>query len=145
MTEKKKAPRTAWKKGQSGNSAGKPRGTRHRATQMAQALLEKDSKAIITKIVELAKGGDLTAGRMVLDRLVPPARERALSIELVTTETAAGIDSAQQQILVAVASGEILPAEATALSGIVDARRRALETSVLEQRISELEKRNAKK
>jgi len=42
-------------------------------------------------------------------------------------------------ILASVAAGALTPSEATALTGLVEAHRRALETSELEQRIAALE------
>ncbi|MDR3481166.1 MAG: hypothetical protein P4L91_10670 [Burkholderiaceae bacterium] len=39
----------------------------------------------------------------------------------------------------AVASGELLPSESATLAGIAEARRKALETEVLEARIAALE------
>jgi hypothetical protein len=75
----------------------------------------------------------------VIERLVPPAKERPVFLELPSTETAVGIAQAQQAILQAVAAGDLLPGEAATLAGIVEARRKAVETLELEQRISALE------
>ncbi|HRE18377.1 MAG TPA: hypothetical protein PLW86_15135 [Rhodocyclaceae bacterium] len=55
------------------------------------------------------------------------------------TDTAGGIAEAQQAILQAVAAGDLLLGEGTALAGIVEARRKAVETLQLEQRITALE------
>jgi hypothetical protein len=132
----------AWKKGESGNVAGKPKGTRHRATTMLMALMEQNAESITQTVIEAAKTGDLTAARMILDRLAPPARERPVTLNLPDTGTAQGISAAQQTIVHAVASGELLPAEGTALAGIVESRRKALETQELERRIAVLEERN---
>jgi len=76
--------------------------------------------------------------------LVPPAKERPVYLELPDMDTAAGIAEAQQAVLQAVADGELLPGEAATLeaatlAGIVEARRKAVETLELEQRITALE------
>ncbi|MCV2218891.1 hypothetical protein [Thauera sp. Sel9] len=55
--------------------------------------------------------------------------------------TAAGVSEAQQIILQAVAEGSLTPSEAATLSGIVESRRKALETVELESRITALENR----
>src|SRR3954469_24641742 len=65
-----------FKKGQSGNPAGKPKGARHRTTMAVDALLEGEAETITRKAVELAKAGDTTAIRLCLDRLAPPRRDR---------------------------------------------------------------------
>ena len=52
---------------------------------------------------------------------------------------------AQQAILQATANGELLLDEAEALSGLLEARRKALETQELEQRIATLEAMSQRK
>ena len=91
-------------------------------------------------VIQQAKDGDLTAARLVLDKLVPNAKERMVALpEWPDTSTTAGIAEARQRILEAVAAGELTPGEGNTLAGIVEARRRAVETQDLEQRISALE------
>ena len=58
-------------KGESGNPAGRQRGSRNRTTILMQSLLEADGEALARKAIDLAKGGDLAALRMCMDRLVP--------------------------------------------------------------------------
>lgn len=128
-----------WKKGQSGNPTGKPAGVRNKATVMVQSIMERGAKEITEAVVGLAKEGDLSAARLVLERLLPPAKERPISLALPSTDTAGGIAEAQQAILQAVAAGDLLLGEGTALAGIVEARRKAVETLQLEQRITALE------
>ncbi len=54
-------------------------------------------------------------------------------------EKAADIPQAMGAILASVAAGELSPSEGTAVAGLVELNRRALETSELEQRIAALE------
>ena len=128
-----------WKKGESGNPTGKPAGTRNKATLMIQRIMERGAQEIAEAVVGLAKEGDLSAARLVIERLVPPAKERPIALVMPDTASAEGIAQAQAAILQAVAAGEILPGEAATLSNIVEARRKALETQQLEQRITALE------
>lgn len=141
MSEKTKAEnlRPGWKPGQSGNPNGRPPGSRNRVTLVALAAMEEGAAAIAKKIVEMAKQGDMSAARLVLERLVPPAKERPVFVALPDTGSAEGIAEAQQTVLQAVAAGELLPGEGAMLAGIVEARRKAVETLELEQRISALE------
>lgn len=128
-----------WKPGQSGNPSGRKPGTRNKATLVALALMEGEAEKIVRKVVDAAIEGDMTAARLVLERLVPPAREKPVSLDLPNTETAEGISNAQEAVLQAIANGELLPGEATTLATILENRRKALETQELEQRITALE------
>ncbi|WP_291981776.1 DUF5681 domain-containing protein [Candidatus Accumulibacter sp. ACC005] len=141
MSEKTKAEnlRPGWKPGQSGNPKGRPAGSRNRVTLVALAAMEEGAAAIAKKIVEMARQGDISAARLVLERLVPPAKERPIFVTLPDTSSADGVAQAQAAILQAVAAGDILPGEAATLAGIVEARRKAVETQELEARISALE------
>ena len=136
---KKQEKDTRFKPGQSGNPKGKAPGTRNKITMAAQALLDGEGEALTRKAVELAKGGDMAALRLCLERILPPLRERPVAVNLPDISTLEGIDQASSAILQAVAVGELLPGEGTVLSRIVETRRKALETYELEQRITALE------
>ena len=72
----------AFQKGQSGNPNGKPKGTRHRVTVAAEALMEGEAEAITRKAIELAKGGDGPALRLCMDRIYPARKERSVRFRL---------------------------------------------------------------
>ncbi len=138
----KRTPSAAWKPGESGNPRGKPKGAINKTTRLALALFEGGIKNIAEVVIKQAQDGDLTAARLVLDKLVPNARERAVELPgLPSTENPAGVAEAQAAILQAVASGDLTPGEAATLSGIVENRRKAIETQELEQRIRAIEQR----
>jgi len=139
MTESKRKVPPGFKPGQSGNPAGKAKGTRNHATRLVLALMEDGAKEVTQVIINAARNGDLTAAKMVLERLAPPLRERPISIDLPDTGDAAGVAAAQACIIAAVGAGDLLPGEGAALSGIVEARRKAIETIDLELRIAALE------
>ena len=77
----------------------------------------------------------------VLDRLAPPVRERSVTIDLPDTGSADGVDAAQRAILSSAGSAQLTPSEAATLSGIVESKRRAIETIEHEQRVAALESR----
>ncbi len=133
-----------FKPGQSGNPAGKPKGARHKATLAVQALLDNEAETIGRKAVELAKAGDMTAIRLVLERVLPARRDAPLTIDLPDIETAENITAAYTAVAKAVAAGEITPSEGTALSGILESARRAFELGELEERIKQLEEQHGK-
>lgn len=139
MTDKRKQLPHAWKPGQSGNPAGKKKGTRNHATRLVLTLMENGAEEVTKTVLDAAKAGELTAARLVLERLAPPMRERPVSLTLPDITTAEGISNAQQAILEAVGNGDLTPGEGNTLAGIVEARRKALETEELERRITALE------
>jgi hypothetical protein len=93
MSETTKAEnlRPGWKPGQSGNPKGRPRGSRNRVTLVALAAMEEGADAIARKVVDMAKEGDMSAARLVIERLVPPAKERPIFLALPDTGSAEGI------------------------------------------------------
>lgn len=137
----KKIPPAAFKPGQSGNPAGKPKGAKNHATRALLQLMEGSAEQITKAVLTAAKGGDMAAAKFVLERIVPAAKERPLSLAMPPIENTADVAAAQSAILQAVAAGEITPTEGTTLAGIVEARRKALETDELAQRLAELETR----
>jgi hypothetical protein len=108
---------------------------------MVLSIMEEGAEEITKAVVDAARGGDLGAARLVLERLAAPIRERPIAIDLPSTDTAEGISQAQRVIIEAVGAGELLPGEGGALAGLVEARRKALETIELEQRVTALEER----
>lgn len=136
----KNLPATAWRPGQSGNPAGKPRGARNRASRIIEAILESGAREVTEAVINAAKTGDTAAARLVLERLLSPLRERPVRLDLPSIETASGIALAQQAVLDAVAVGDLTPREGDTVAGILESRRRALETVVLEERIALLER-----
>jgi hypothetical protein len=72
----------------------------------------------------------------VLDRLLPKGRAVRLDLPL---RTLADLDRATEAISGALAEGAVTLGEVAALTGLVEARRRLLETSELERRLAALE------
>ena len=74
----------------------------------------------------------------------PQPIARCIEIALPDTSTVEGIKGALSVITAAAATGQIAPAEAQSLSALVEAQRRAIETTELLERIERLEKTNGK-
>ncbi len=134
-----------WQPGQSGNPAGKPPGTRHRATQLAEALIDGEGQEIVRTMIEAAKGGDITAGRAILDRLVPPRRERPVIFALPELRGPADAAAAMAAITGAVATGDLTPGEAGELARLVEGFVKAIEATDFEARLAALERRQQRR
>ena len=129
-----------FRKGESGNPAGKAPGTRNKATRAIQALLDGEAEALTRKCVDMALDGDSVALRLCLDRLCPPARERAIDANVELPElTADNLPRAVATIVEAVAAGHLLPGEGQALIGMLEGLRKSIELAELEKRIAALE------
>ena len=61
------------------------------------ALMEKETPEVITKVLELAKGGDLTAIKLVLDRVMPIQSLQAEELEAQIEELRELVEEAQCQ------------------------------------------------
>jgi hypothetical protein len=127
-------------KGESGNPAGRPRGSLNRTTVLMQSLLEANAEAIARKAIDLATGGDLTAIRICFDRLVPARKHEPIALELPRLDTAADTVTAASTIVAAVAAGELAPSEAADIAKAVDIYVRALATQQFEERLAKLER-----
>ncbi len=126
-------------KGQSGNPTGRPKGARGRATVALEELLEGEAEAITRKAVELAKDGDTVALRLLMERILPLRRGRPVRFVVPEVEAAADVSAALGSILKATAQGELTPDEAVTIAGVLEAKRKAIETVEIEARLAALE------
>ena len=62
-----------WEKGQSGNPAGRPPGSKNAQTEL-RAELQAHGKEILGQLVEKAKTGELVTARFLLRHILPAAR-----------------------------------------------------------------------
>lgn len=118
---------------------GKPRGSRHRATQATLALLDGEAEALTRKAVEMALAGDSAALRLCLERIAPPRKDAPVEFALPAMASAQDAASAAASILAAVANAELTPAEGAHVMALVETYRRTLETTELESRLAALE------
>lgn len=130
-----------FKPGESGNPQGKPKGTLHKATRAAQALLSGETQALTRKCIELALDGDTVALRLCLERIIPARRDSPISLKLPKIAGAGDIPKVLGAVLKAVAGGEITPQEGQALTAMLETYRRGLELSDIDARLTALEER----
>jgi hypothetical protein len=136
-----RGPRGRFRKGRSGNPAGRPVGARNKATETAELLLDGETEALTRMAIELALGGNPTALKLCLDRIIPPRRERPVNLGLGPVRGAADLGSTMAAITNAAGQSAITPGEAAELARVVEIFVRAVEASDFEKRLKQLEER----
>lgn len=127
-------PTPKFKKGISGNPKGRPK-TKVPINALRTTIAD-NMPDIITKLVELAKGGDVQAARVLLDRVCPALKPQALPVNLPVMESLAGQDG---EIIRATMSGEIPPDIGSQLITALSAQAKIIEIDELARRIEALE------
>src|SRR5215203_5391739 len=67
---------------------GRPKGERARLAAALDALAAADAEAVLAAVLAAAKGGDMAAARVILDRLWPAPKGRPLELALPPVEDA---------------------------------------------------------
>ena len=135
----KKQDASRFKRGVSGNPRGRQAGSRNKATILLEKMMADDGEGVVNAVLEAAKGGDMQAARIILDRICPPRKERPISCKLPKLEDTSDLVAGISALIGAVANGELTPGEGQALASLIEAQRRTLETEDIEQRLIALE------
>ena len=144
MTEKsdKKQPKGGrFRPGVSGNPAGKPKGARNKVLLALDQVGADSASEVLNAAVQAAKNGDMRAAELILSRIWPARKGRPVMLQLPAMKVAADLASAIGAVVSATASGTITPDEGQAITGILEAQRKAIETVELEDRLRAIEER----
>jgi hypothetical protein len=126
--------------GQSGNPAGRPRGSRNRRTILAEQLFDQDAERFTRKLIELAHLGHPVALRLCADRVLS-VRDRPVTFDLPPMKTAADAVGAMSSVVEGLADGDLTPQEALKVAKLVQSYSKTLSTAELERELRELAKR----
>ena len=137
MIEKKQK---GWKPGQSGNPKGKTPGSGE--LQKLRASIAADVPEILAGLVLAAKGGDIQAARLSLERILPPLKaiEQAVELQLPDGGT---LTAKAAAVLSAAAMGDIAPTQAAQLIAALGTLAKISEVDDLAARIATLEAKHA--
>jgi hypothetical protein len=131
---------TRFQKGQSGNPAGRPRGSRNRVTRLMETLLQGEAETLTRVAIGRAMAGDPVALKLCLQRMMAPMRGRPIEIDLPAGDgTIATIGKRLEAAVRAVACGEITPDEAESLARVLQEQRHQIETEDIDRRLLKLE------
>lgn len=141
MTDPTKKRLGRWTAGISGNPAGRTPGSGQ--LQKLRNAISEDVPEILASLAEAARGGNVNAARLLLDRCLPPLKavEQAVLLQL----PEGGLTAKADALLNAAALGELTPAQAAQLIAAVGTIGRIAEFDELNARITQLEQRNESK
>ena len=120
-------------------NAGRPKGSRNKATIAIESLLEGQSEALTQVAISKALDGDSVALRLCLDRIAPPMKDKPVFFPLPQMQDAMDASQAAGSVLSAVSEGNLTPIEGTRVMGLIDSYRRTLELTEIENRLKVLE------
>jgi len=132
---------TQFKPGRSGNPNGRPPGSRSKRLAILDWLGEDSAEAILVATIDEAKGGDTMAARAILNRVWPVRKGAKVEFELPEIGRAEELPAAIAGINRQVAEGRLSLEEGVLIVGLLEAQRKALETSELAARLAALEER----
>ena len=81
-----------------GNPNGRRAGARNRTCALALKLMDADAEPVILALIKAAKGGDVAAIKLVLERVAPLPRNRPVTFNVLAIETAADLGEAMGAI-----------------------------------------------
>jgi len=128
-----------YQKGQSGNPAGRPSGSRNKATLAAESLLEGELERLTREAIDRAMDGDPLLLRLCITRLMPAPRGRRVQLDLAGGGTVADVAASLEATIRAIAEGVISPLEASDVAEVIELQRRTVESLDLERRLAHLE------
>ena len=141
MNPTRQKPPNQWKAGQSGNPKGRPPGVSI-VTKMRDAIAIEVPE-ILAGLVTAAKGGDVQAARLILERVLPPLKGVEQTVKLQLPEGGT-LTARADAMLCAAANGELAPSQAAQLISAIVTLARVTEIDDLAKRIEKLESKNAK-
>jgi hypothetical protein len=108
---------------------------------LADNLMRDDAENIVRVVLEAAMGGDMTAARLVLERIAPVRKGRPVYFDLPPVNTADDVGAAMAASTTAMASGDLTPDEAATVASVLEIRRKTIETEEFMQRLQAIEEK----
>ena len=133
--------RPGFQPGQSGNPLGRPRGSRNKATALAQELLDGEVEILVRRCIDLALAGDQVALRLCMERLLPPRKDVPVKLPLPEINSPNDLIKALAAVVAAVSQGELTPMEAAPIGKLLEATTKAVEAHDIDERLEQLEQR----
>ena len=129
---------TKFKPGESGNPAGRPKGSRNRNSNQLKQRLMENAEGILDAMVAQALAGDSAAAALVVNRVLPTLRPQS---ELVTftLHVDQPISRQAEEVLLAISRGEVAPDVGKKVIEAIQSLAQVRAVEDLAQRIEALE------
>ena len=130
-----------FEKGRSGNPAGKPPGAMNKSSKLRELLIPH-AKELVNTLIALAKGGDVNALRLCIERLIPRVKSETVRFTFPEGSDLSRAESLTQigaELIKSIADERLTPEQGKAISDILEFQRKAIETEKIEGRITSLE------
>jgi hypothetical protein len=129
-----------FQKGKSGNPAGRPKGTRHKASHLLENLARPEAGNLARKLIDMALAGNERSLLAIKDYLWPNQRGRSIELDLGEIADTSSALTGLTRIISAMSAGDVTPDEAASLAIPLEKFLRATEIVELEARVAALEK-----
>ena len=133
-----------FRKGQSGNPAGRKKGVPNKVSRKVIERIAERGDELLDVVLSKAAEGDTTALKLCLERLCPAMKELPLpEVKLPDIEKPEDLPKATGALLQAASSGTLTPSALAALSAAVKVHVDAIQNADLAKRVQALEERRA--
>lgn len=134
--------------GKSANPKGREPGTKNKPN-LYREQLASGAEDVIRAVISTAKNGNPLAQKLVLERLIPLARDTVVMPAVAqAVKSALGVQEAGAETLQAITAGEITPEQGLALIQAIATQSQLIEHGEMRQMLdnikSDMDKNNAK-
>jgi hypothetical protein len=116
-------------KGESGNPAGRPPGSRNTKTLLREAMLDAEGDDLTRQLIASAREGDRTALRLCIERVLPRGASRPIEFELPRVDSAAAARQAVADIVAAMGKGQLAPREGNEMLRVINLGAKIIATA----------------